>query len=119
LSYRAGSAEYGAIFSIDGRGVVTWHLPNVANGLPKQAPALDKNGETLLSFSYVLDDAPRFERFFFVFSSDPFKLATVARAADKLVSSDSAETDELPMNGNLDQHSLLLMKNSSGKEGRR
>ena len=119
LSYRAGAAEYGAIFSIDGRGIVTWHLPNVADGLPKQAPALEKSGEILLAFSYVLDDAPRFERFFFIFSSDPFNLATVARAAEKLASSDSAQTDELPMSGNLDQHSLLLTKNGSGKEGGR
>lgn len=118
LSYRAGAAKYGAIFSIDGKGVVTWHLPNVAVGVPKQAPALEKSGEIFLSFSYVLDDAPLFERFFFVSSSDPFTLAAVARAAVKLATSGSARSGDLPMNRNLDQHSLLLQKSDSGKEGK-
>jgi hypothetical protein len=118
LSYRAGEAEYGAIFSVDGRGLITWHLPNVANSPPKQAPALEKSGEILLSFSYVLDDAPSFERFFFVTSSEPFTLAAVVRAAEKLASSDSPQNNDLPVNRNLDQYSLLLKKNAPEKEGR-
>jgi hypothetical protein len=84
LSYVAGSARYGAIISVDGNGVVTQHYPEYVS----VAAMLLPRGETSLDFAYKLDDAPRFERFFFLtgntaFSTDQFqkKLSEAARSA--------------------------------------
>lgn len=76
IGYVAGEARYGMIFSIDGRGAITLHLPERANG----APQLQGAGQILLPFSYELDSAPRFERFVFVTSTAPFSVAQVLQA---------------------------------------
>ncbi len=70
IGYVAGAARYGTIFSIDGAGAITLHYPERENG----APLLKTGGEVLLPFSYELDAAPRFERFFFVTSTHPFSV---------------------------------------------
>jgi hypothetical protein len=84
LSYVAGSARYGAIISVDGRGIVTQHYPEY-DGI---AAMLLPRGETSLDFAYKLDNAPRFERFFFLTGNAPFstqqfqmRLSAVAKAA--------------------------------------
>ncbi len=77
ISYNAAGRPFGAIFSIDGRGVVTLHFPDNANG----SIVLERDGEVALDFSYRLDDAPHFERFFFVTSDRTFDVDTVLKAA--------------------------------------
>jgi hypothetical protein len=62
LSYVSGGCSVGAIVSVDGNGTVTQHFPDSGDMTAK----LKKKGEVVLGFSYKLDDAPRFERFFFV-----------------------------------------------------
>lgn len=62
LSYVAVTATFGVIFSIDGRGQVTQHFPSSS----QQSAALARQGATPLAQAYELDDAPGFERFFFV-----------------------------------------------------
>jgi hypothetical protein len=62
LSYISGGYAVGAIVSVDGNGTVTQHFPDFGDMTAK----LKKGGEVVLGFSYKLDDAPRFERFFFV-----------------------------------------------------
>ncbi|MBL8993500.1 MAG: hypothetical protein JNM63_09185 [Spirochaetia bacterium] len=82
ISYTASGSHYGAIFSIDGRGSLTWHFPLMPTG--KESFRLNPSGEQILAQGYELDNAPEFERFFFVTSEgsvdfDPGKLlATVA-----------------------------------------
>jgi hypothetical protein len=63
------------IVSIDGRGVLTRHLP--AHG--GQAVPLDP-GPATLPESYELDDAPAFERFYLVTADAPFPVETVVEA---------------------------------------
>jgi len=84
LSYVAGEAKYGVIFSVDGRGTLTWHVPSGYRGGAFPAPALDPKGPALLPNAYELDDAPSFERFFLVYSSKPFQVADVERVARAL-----------------------------------
>lgn len=85
ISYVAGPAKYGAIFSLDGKGAVTRHFPKGQT----IAHALDSDGRIALSESYVLDDAPRFERFFFITSSRTFRLKEIKEKLEKLRSTQS------------------------------
>lgn len=71
ISYIAGDDSFGAIISIDGSGVVTQHYPEAGD---MSAP-LSQTGEIPLDFSYKLDSAPRFERFFLVSGKETFTTA--------------------------------------------
>ncbi len=82
VSYVASQAPYGVIVSLDGRGVVTPHLPNTVNA-PPEATALQPTGEILLPYAYKLDNAPKFEIFFFVVSLRPIRIQDVIDAASK------------------------------------
>ena len=84
LSYVAAGARYGVILSIDGRGVVTFHLPEGWEGGAARSPALDAGGEITLASAYELDDAPSFERFFLVYGEVPFDVSAAADAARRL-----------------------------------
>jgi hypothetical protein len=111
LSYLAGDARYGVILSIDGRGVVTFHLPEGWEGGPARSPALDRTGEITLASAYELDDAPSFERFFLVYGGDPFAVSAAADAARRLAAKpDSALRDRLGLPRGLQQVSFLLLK---------
>jgi hypothetical protein len=87
IGYEAGSPGYGAIFSIDGRWLVTFHLPAGYGGGQRTAPKLEAPGPALLPSAYELDDAPSFERFFFVYSPSSFDLRLAWQAARSLSSS--------------------------------
>jgi hypothetical protein len=78
LQYKADEQVYGAIVSVDGRGTVTTHLP--AEG--KRAEQIEPVHAHLMSYAYELDDAPRWEVFFFVTSSSPFQVDTVTAALE-------------------------------------
>ncbi len=95
LGYRAAGRRYGVILSVDGRGAVTLHLPPRGG----QAALLQSGGVVLLDHAYELDDAPRWERFFFVTSDAAFDSASVVGAARKAAASPgrrAPETLDLP-----------------------
>jgi hypothetical protein len=77
VGYRAAGKPYGVILSIDGRGSVTVHLPPNAD----RAAALKRDSTVLLDQSYELDDAPQWERFYFVTGDTPFAVAPIVEAA--------------------------------------
>lgn len=86
LSYLAAGQRFGAIISIDSRGTVTRHLPET--GL--EPVALSSRGRTALPSSYELDDAPEFERFYFITSENPFDLSKILSAAEALPAGEQA-----------------------------
>ena len=112
VSYLSGSDTYGAIFSVDGNGVVTQHFPDLGNAAAK----LVTGREVSLDFAYKLDDAPGFERFFFVSGSKPFsfnEFKTQISGAAKADTSFSSEDgfsipDTLPANVHVTD--ILLIK---------
>jgi hypothetical protein len=112
LSYFAGEMDYGIIFSIDGRGVVTFHFPESSLMHTEKSPPLEKEGEIPLSLSYILDNAPYFERFFFVSSNRPFRIDTVLKAAEQLALSDSRSTQKmmLALGSRFHQATFLVLK---------
>ena len=69
LRYSVPTKCYGIIFSLDGNGKVT---PLLAN--QNHSVALEAGRITLLPYAYKLDDAPHFEKFFLVISSESFDL---------------------------------------------
>jgi len=108
LQYRAADREQGAIVSIDGRGVATLHFP----AEPTASPVLHSGGTIALDHSYELDDAPGFERFFFVTVVPGMRLdvAIVMDAARTLASSPGAAKAELALPRGYEQLGLSLRK---------
>ena len=58
------------------------------------AAELDNNGAILLPYSYELDDAPDFERFFFITGGSSFDIDEVLDAAYELASKSKASRRE-------------------------
>lgn len=107
VSYTASGAAYGAIVSIDGRGTVTWHLPERGG----RAVKLLSGGGVPLDHGYELDDAPDFERFLFVTGSHAFDLDAVEAEVRAWTSGDVKDLELEP--------SLRTTLFTIGKEGRR
>lgn len=112
LAYLSAGRRAGVIVSIDGRGSATLHHP--PQGAIGATPAsLQSTGaEVPLPSAYQLDDAPRFERFFFVTAADPAKLdvQAIVGAARTLAQGPAAERDPLPLPPSLHQSSVRLRK---------
>lgn len=75
LRYSVPENCYGALVSVDGRGVLTVHLAG-DNG---KAARLTAGHPVALNMSYQLDDAPAFEAFYLITASDSFDLKTLER----------------------------------------
>jgi hypothetical protein len=114
LGYSTGGLRYGAILSIDGRGTITFHLPQGYSGGKLEAPELDPQPGAMLNFAYELDDAPSFERFFLVLSAKPFSLSTVLDSAKKLAGRPEAANSPLPLGPDFIQQSFMLKKTGGG-----
>ena len=109
VGYRAAGRSYGAIVSIDGGGSVTMHLPPAGD----RAAPLKREPTVLLEEAYELDDAPLWERFYFIAGDAPFEMAPVMHAAREA----AARTPRLPPAGlalprGLQQSNFTLQKES-------
>ena len=69
LRYAVAEKCYGLLFSMDGNGTITMHM-----GHENRAVELEPGKMTTLPFAYKLDNAPKFEKFFFLTSKDEFEL---------------------------------------------
>jgi hypothetical protein len=103
ISYAAREANHGVIFSVDGRGQVSLHFPDNESG----PTILKKKGMVSLDFSYELDDAPDFERFFIVSSKEPIDVRRVLKAAEDL---GMEQEKKLSLPAGLQYKELLLKK---------
>ncbi|MEM7153130.1 MAG: hypothetical protein AAF799_09815 [Myxococcota bacterium] len=108
LAYLANGAATGVIVSIDGAGVATLHFPETETA----AATLRHGGSIPLRTSYELDDAPDYERFFFVTADESAKLsaARVMDAARALAGSPTAQQGSLELPAAWRQQSLTLRK---------
>jgi hypothetical protein len=111
VAYISTDRPYGVIVSIDGRGVVTLHYPHEGHASPK----LELNRKVLLPRAYQLDDAPGFERFFYISSKTPLSAGSVMAAARELAKdSVRSRVDPIRTEGGMRQISILIEK-SAGK----
>lgn len=107
VGYQAAGRPYGAILSIDGRGAVTRHLP--VEG--PSAASLERAGLVLLGDAYELDDAPRWEAFYFVTSDEPFDVEPVLAAAREAVARGAGTSPPtIALRPSLDQVMFALRK---------
>ncbi|MCY1017858.1 ActD-like protein [Pyxidicoccus sp. MSG2] len=106
LAYVAAGRGHGVILSVDGRGAVTLHAPEGGG----DSAVLSPSGTHMLPRAYELDDAPDFERFFFISSEESFSLEPVLAAAKALAEGPDARTAPLSLPGDLTQVSFTLEK---------
>jgi hypothetical protein len=119
LQYRSDENAWGAIVSVDGRGTITTHLP--ANG--NEAAPFEPGRAHLMDYAYELDDAPRWEVFFFVTSASAFQVQTVIKALEaapimdtpaEAIDEDLVRSLDLPDRFRIS--TFTLMKRESGHE---
>ncbi len=109
VGYRAAGRSYGAIVSIDGARNVTMHLPPAGD----RAATLKREPTVLLDQAYELDDAPQWERFYFIAGDQPFEVAPVMQAARDAASKSSGSPPAgLALPRGLEQSSFTLQKES-------
>lgn len=124
IAYVAAGHAHGVILSIDGAGVVTVHhpiAPATDTTLPTEGvPGKGVPGKGLieLAHAYELDDAPAYERFFFVTSVDPkagpIDPALIVERAQALARDPgTARTAPLALPPSLQQWSFLLRKETN------
>jgi hypothetical protein len=107
IKYFAAGQKYGLIFSMDGNGYITLHFPDSAHG----SFLLEQEGEVALYESFKLDNAPGFERFFFVTSKKEFNITEALNAGKRLAKNpEKAKTGKLVLPENLKQQSFILLK---------
>jgi hypothetical protein len=105
LRYNAGGARYGVIASIDGGGGVTLHFPADVDASTDVA-----GGTHTLPDAFALDDAPRFERFFFVTANEPLDVAGTLDALRALARRGDAADAVLDVPAAVHQTSFRLRK---------
>lgn len=107
IAYGSANENYGVILSYDGNGTVTLHYPE--NGA--DSALLGDQKIVLLSLAYELDDAPDYERFFFVTSKSEINVQSVIDSA-KMFAQDSrrARHEKLQLSNSYSQYSVLLKK---------
>lgn len=112
LSYVAAGASFGVVVSVDGRGQTTLHFPKSLDGDPR----LSSEGAVPLERAYELDDAPHFERFFFVTARGSAAPKDFARRVMQQIETFSAAPLErvskapLPLPASWSQADFLLKK---------
>jgi hypothetical protein len=107
IGYLAAGSTYGVIGSVDGRGTVTLHLPDQGH----RSVRLKGNGQALLDFALELDDAPRWERFYFVTNGAPFETTPVLRALEQIdTERPVGQPEKLVLPKGLDQFVISLEK---------
>jgi hypothetical protein len=110
VGYAGAGRPFGIIFSIDGRGMVTRHFPDRGD----RAAALARGAVTLLDQAYELDDAPGWERFYFVTGDTPFAVAPVIDAARRIAAGAAGPAAvPLPIPRELSQSTFSLQKEVS------
>ena len=107
LAYVAAHEPFGMILSIDGRGEITLHFPEEIDG----STELLMNKRSLLPHAIELDDAPDFERFFFITSRNRIKVDDVLKIVEDLaINPDRIKDLELDLPEGIDQYSVLILK---------
>ena len=93
------------IFSVDGRGSVTLHFPS-----GDRADTTLERGVHALEYGYELDDAPRFEKFLFVTSTQPLDVASLLEQAERKAKANPSHELTLELSSEQDQATFVVRK---------
>lgn len=106
LEYSSARDTAGVIFSIDGRGVTTLHHPDT-----RQGDAVLREGTHLLPYSYTLDDAPDYERFFLVECPHEVDVKALLMGVESFARSHDSDSElNIPALDDCHSHSMWLKK---------
>jgi anti-sigma-K factor RskA len=107
LAYIAAKQSHGVILSIDGNGSVTLHFPD-----KKDKPtSLEQDQKILLPNAIELDNAPGFERFFFITSSVEINTEEILKKAMILANNPArAKKENMDLPENVNQYSIIIIK---------
>jgi hypothetical protein len=107
LAYIAAKQSHGVILSIDGNGNVTLHFPD-----NKDNPtSLVQDQKILLPNAIELDNAPGFERFFFVTSNVEINAEEILKKAVTLANNPGrAKKDNIDLPESVNQYSIIIIK---------
>jgi hypothetical protein len=112
IAYVAHGSPFGVIISIDGRGVVTLHYPDG----PTCSTRLEQDGEIHVPHAYEIDDAPNFERFFFITGTFPIEVGSILAAAKRLAGDPTqAAIDTFALGDGFKQSTMLIRKQEVNK----
>ena len=107
LAYANSTFQYGMIFSIDGRGEVTLHFPKTLTGKTN----LSKGKPVYLDFSFELDDAPGFEKFYFIASNDKIDCKKILLDASKFgKNTENVKSGNLELSNTINQSTFIVNK---------
>lgn len=107
IAYTSTEERFGAVLSLDGRGVVTVHYPYEG----AEAGPIETGGEIALEYAYRLDDAPDFERFFLLTGSRPFDIEPAVAALEEAARTKAGgRTGEIELPEGIEQYSMILEK---------
>ena len=107
LGYVAGQERFGVILSIDGRKNVTLHFPENET----QLPVLNKEGSFYFPNAIELDNAPEFERFFFLTSKNEMDVEDILIRAKSLAADlGRARGGDINVPEHIHQSSILIVK---------
>jgi len=107
LAYVTAEDSFGMILSIDGRGLVTMHFPQDR----EEPTTLEMNKQFLLANAIELDDAPDFERFFFLTSETPIDVDDILiKVKDQAAKPQQVIRSDLDLPESLKQYSILILK---------
>ena len=98
---------HGMILSVDGRGLITLHYPESKD----KSTQLELNKQLSLPNAIELDDAPGFERFFFLTSGSPIDVkAVLITLKNSVRDPEHVKTTNLDLPESLKQYSILILK---------
>jgi len=106
LAYNAGDREYGAIISVDGRGGVYTHIPLEISSEPR----LVVGRVHRLAYGYQLDDAPRFEHFYFITSRETFSVQQLVQTVRSQANRITERADSLQLGDEFEITSVTIRK---------
>lgn len=98
--------KYGIIFSVDGLNNITYHYPEYFNN----STSMDIGKEISLPTSYILDNAPYFEKFYMVTSKDSFDLNLVNNKVTDIKVVDGAIVEDLMLPSDYTVYTVTLLK---------
>ncbi len=104
VGYVSRDYNYGMIASVDGNGNTTLHHPAEAWYSSK----IETGEQIYLPYSYILDDAPSYERFYFFVSNTPIDVNALLALMEN--SQKKVKTGSLPVPGDIEYRSFLLKK---------
>ncbi|MDA3899585.1 MAG: hypothetical protein PF637_03590 [Spirochaetes bacterium] len=105
IAYQNDTSTFGAILSIDGNGTITRHFPIDSN----VSRSIEKGKRVTLDNSYVLDDAPYFEKFYLFISKKPFQIKSIENRLQE-TSGNNPESEPYVDDFNIQFKSFILYK---------